>query len=86
MQVDAFGKIEESLSVRVTDVKMDKDLSAQVYDHFSQHNRGNRYGNNNNNRDYNNRDYNNNYRDDRSYNDNSMNDTVSVGTFLSSQK
>jgi hypothetical protein len=34
MQVDAFGKIEES-RVKITDVKPDKDLSAIVYDHFS---------------------------------------------------
>lgn len=34
MQVDAFGKIEESKDRTVTEVKLDKDFSAEVFDNF----------------------------------------------------
>ena len=39
MQVDAFGKIEACNSVFINDVKMDNDLSAQVYENFNQRRR-----------------------------------------------
>jgi hypothetical protein len=45
MQVDAFGKIEVSHDVKITDVKTDKDFSEVVYDHFSNRKRfENNYG------------------------------------------
>jgi len=69
MQVDAFGKIEAAQTIRILDVKMDKDFSAIVYDQMA--NNRKRYGDNN-------RD---NFRENRSQ----FTDTQSVGTFLSSQ-
>jgi hypothetical protein len=69
MQVDAFGKIEPSLDYRVTEVKMDRDLSSVVYDHFSTNPQRNRY----------------NPRGNQNRGQQSVNDTESVNTFLSSQ-
>ena len=81
MQVDAFGKIEPCNSVFINDVKMDNDLSAQVYDNFHQRRRygghrnyGQEYGHNQGN-----------FAENKSYQTYSVNDTQSVGTFLSSQ-
>lgn len=34
IQVDAFGKIEQSTEVKIEEVKKDKNLSEDVYDHF----------------------------------------------------
>jgi hypothetical protein len=70
MQVDAFGKIEPSINTRILEVKMDKDLSAVVYDQFA--NNRKRFGGQGE-------------RDNRSQNIYSVNDTQSVNTFLSSQ-
>lgn len=77
MQVDAFGKIEVAQNVRILEVKMDRDLSEVVYDHFQQNRK--RFGGNRDNRD------NHHGGDNRSFNQFSMNDTQSVNTFLSSQ-
>ncbi len=75
MQVDAFGKIEPSQSVRILDVNTEKDVSAQVYDNF-QNNRK-RFGGqrDNRDRDFGDEDFgdfsdNRGYGDNRSYNEN----------------
>jgi hypothetical protein len=70
MQVDAFGKIEVAHTIRILEVKMDKDLSAIVYDQLA--NNRKRFGGQG-------------QRDNRSQNLYSVNDTQSVNTFLSSQ-
>jgi hypothetical protein len=44
MHVDAFGKIENSINVKISEANTEKDLSAVTYDNFS-NNRG-RYGGN----------------------------------------
>ena len=92
MQVDAFGKIEPSQNVRVLDVNMNNDISAQTYDNFTANNRK-RYGQRENrehrdHREYrDNRQYYNqgNFQDNKSYQTYSVNDSHSVNTFLSSQ-
>ncbi len=48
MQVDAFGKIEACSTVKIDDVKMDKDLSSVFYDQVMTGRK--RFGGNNNNR------------------------------------
>lgn len=100
MQVDAFGKIEVCNSVFINQVNMEKDLSAQEYDHVSvsrknyEESRNLRVGGRNN--FYNNRgrsqNYNQNYNQNQNFAENksyqtfSVNDTHSVNTFLSSQR
>jgi hypothetical protein len=39
MQVDAFGKIENCLDHHITQVNMEKDLSATVYDNYAKRQR-----------------------------------------------
>jgi hypothetical protein len=94
MQVDAFGKIEPSQNVRVLDVNMNNDISAQTYDNFTSNNRKRYGGQRDNQRDHreyrdnrDNRQYYNqgNFQDNKSYQTYSVNDSHSVNTFLSSQ-
>jgi hypothetical protein len=93
MQVDAFGKIEPSQTVRVLDVNVNNDVSAQTYDNFTGNNRK-RFGGHRDNRDNrDHRDHRDNrqhynqghFQDNKSYQTYSVNDTHSVNTFLSSQ-
>ena len=101
MQVDAFGKIEESQGVSVGEVLLDKDFSAEVFDNFA-NNRKRFNGRSRDQRDYREhrggdrrqhhyqyQNYNNNnynnFQDNKSYQTFSVNDTVSEATFLSSQ-
>jgi hypothetical protein len=71
INVDAFGKIEISKDVKITEVKTEKDYSAIVYDNLADRKRFNQFNQYNQ------------HREDRSKQYMSVNDSQSVNTFLS---
>lgn len=74
LQVDAFGKIEISTEVKVNEVKKDKNLSNDVYDHFASKSR------------FNPKSKGKSYNQNQSFKAKSIfSDSVSDGTFLSSK-